>query len=226
MKQNAAAGIVLAALAAYFFTRGNEARAAQVDVETQDTSAAPSDADRNADTTQPTYAPPTASSDADRNISAFLFTIRASEHRYPDNVLNDAAYHIFYGGKRFYDMSDHPAITGEVAPVPLSNNVCAASGLEPGCVSTAAGAYQFIRPTWKRLRDKLQLPDFSPESQDLAAVQLLDDIGALSLIRAGEIDAALKKASKVWASLPYSTAQQNPKTLQYALDRFAEGLTA
>jgi len=226
VKQNAAAGIVLAALAAYFFTRGNEARAAQVDTETQDTSAAPSDAQANADTTQPNYAPLTASNDPDRNVSAFLFTIRASEHRYPDNVLNDAAYHIFYGGKRFYDMSDHPAITGEIAPVPLADNVCAASGLEPGCVSTAAGAYQFIRPTWKRMKSKLGLQDFSAESQDLAAVQLLDDIGALSLIRAGDIDAALKKASKVWASLPYSTAQQNPKTMQYALDRFAEGLTA
>lgn len=226
MKKEAAAGIVFAALAAYFFTRGNEARAAQVDVETQDTSAAPSDADRNADTTQPNYAPPTASNDADRNVSAFLFTIRASEHRYPDNVLNDAAYHIFYGGKRFYDMSDHPAITGEVAPVPLSDTVCAASGLEPGCVSTAAGAYQFIRPTWKRLKNKLNLQDFSPGSQDLAAVQLLDDIGALSMVQSGDIQGALKKASKVWASLPGSSAQQNPKTLQYALDRFAEGLTA
>lgn len=224
MKENAAAGIVLAALAAYFFTRGNEARAAQVDIETQDTSAAPSEADANADTTQSNYAPLMASNDPDRNVSAFLFTIRASEHRYPDNVLNDAAYHIFYGGKRFYDMSDHPAITGEIAPVVLSDNVCAASRLEPGCVSTAAGAYQLLRPTWKRLRDKLGLTDFSPASQDIAAIQLLDDIGALTLIRAGEIDAALKKASKVWASLPYSTAQQNPKKLQYALDRFAEGL--
>jgi lysozyme len=91
-------------------------------------------------------------------------------------------------------------------------------------VSSAAGAYQLIKATWIRLRDKLQLPDFSPASQDLAAVQLLDDIGALKLVQAGDIQGALAKASKVWASLPGSRAQQNPKTLQYALDRFAEGL--
>jgi len=226
MKKEAAAGIVFAALAAYFFTRGNEARAAQVDTAGQDTSVAPGEADMNVDTTAPTYAPPTASNDADTNVKAFLFTIRASEHRYPNDVTNDAAYHIFYGGKRFYDMSDHPVLTGEIKPVPLPNNICAASGLGPGCVSSAAGAYGFIKATWVRLRDKMQLPDFSPTSQDLAAVQLLDDIGALSLIQSGDIQGALKKASKVWASLPGSTAQQNPRTMQYVLDRFAEGLTA
>ena len=224
MKNKAAASIVFAALAAYFFTRGNEARAAQVDTAGQDTSVAPSEADMNVDTTQPTYAPGIASNDPDANIKAFLFTIRASEHRYPNDVTNDAAYHIFYGGKRFYDMSDHPVLTGELKPVPLLNNICAASGLGPGCVSSAAGAYQFIKATWIRLRDKLQLPDFSPASQDLAAVQLLDDIGALKLVQSGDIEGALAKASKVWASLPGSRAQQNPRTLQYALDRFAEGL--
>jgi len=224
VKNQAAAGIVFAALAAYFFTRGNEARAAQVDTAGQDTSVAPSEADMNVDTTQPTYAPGIASNDPDANIKAFLFTIRASEHRYPNDVTNDAAYHIFYGGKRFYDMSDHPVLTGELKPVPLPNNICAASGLGPGCVSSAAGAYQFIKATWVRLRDKMQLPDFSPASQDLAAVQLLDDIGALKLVQSGDIEGALAKASKVWASLPGSKAQQNPRTLQYALDRFQEGL--
>jgi len=224
MKNQAAAGIVFAALAAYFFTRGNEARAAQVDVATQDTSVAPSEADMNVDTTQPTYAPPTASNDPDANVKAFLFTIRASEHRYPNDVTNDAAYHIFYGGRRFYDLSEHPVITGEMKPIVLPNHVCAAVKLNPGCVSTAAGAYQLIMPTWTRLRNKLQLMDFSPASQDLAAVQLLDDIGALKLVQSGDIEAALAKASKVWASLPGSSAQQNPRTLQYALDRFQEGL--
>ena len=226
MKNQAAAGIVFAALAAYFFTRGNEARAAQVDTAGQDTSVAPSEADMNVDTTRPIYASPIASNDPDANVKAFLFTIRASEHRYPNDVTNDAAYHIFYGGRRFYNMADHPVLTGELPPVALPVNVCAASGLGPGCVSTAAGAYQFIKATWIRLRDKLQLPDFSPASQDLAAVQLLDDIGALKLVQSGDIEAALAKASKVWASLPGSSAQQNPKTLQYALDRFSEGLTA
>jgi len=226
MKNEAVAGIAFAALAAYFFSRGNEARDAQVDTASQDTSVAPREADANADNNASTYATPTASNDPDANVKAFLFTIRASEHRYPDDVMNDAAYHIFYGGKRFYNMADHPVATGELQGVPLPGAVCAAVGLKSGCVSTAAGAYQFLKPTWKGLQKKMNLPDFSPASQDLAAVQLLDDIGALSLIQEGDIDGALKKASKVWASLPYSSAQQNPRQYQFALDRFSEGLTA
>jgi lysozyme len=98
--------------------------------------------------------------------------------------------------------------------------------LKPGCVSTAAGAYQLIKPTWVRLRDRLNLPDFSPLSQDRAAVGLLEEIGAVDLIYAGDIEGAIKKASKIWASLPGSTAQQNPKALAYALNRFDDGLAA
>ncbi|NDB96346.1 MAG: hypothetical protein EBZ78_09340 [Verrucomicrobia bacterium] len=106
--------------------------------------------------------------------------------------------------------------------------MCRAAGLGPGCVTTAAGAYQFIKPTWERVRQakgaRKRLVDFSPNSQDEAAVRLLDEIGATPLITQGRIGDAIKVASKTWASLPGSKAQQNPRALQYALDRFAEGL--
>lgn len=157
------------------------------------------------------------------DINAFLWMIRACEHRYPRDVVNDDCYEIFYGGQRFSDLSDHPVITGELAPVPLPEHFCRAAGLKSPCFSTAAGAYQFIRPTWTRLRNKLGLDDFGFASQDRAALELLDENGITSLIEDGEIEAAIKKASRIWASLPGSTAQQNPKALQYALDRFAEG---
>ena len=160
------------------------------------------------------------------NLNAFLFMIKASEHVYPRDVVNDACYNIFYGGSTFDNMSDHPVNTGEKRGVPLADNVCRAVGLNPGCVSTAAGAYQIIRPTWNNIRNiKPRLPDFSKDSQDQAAIRLLDQVGALTLISEGDIKGAIKKASKLWASLPGSTAQQNPKKLQFALDRFAEGLT-
>ncbi|NBR71775.1 MAG: hypothetical protein EBT75_06755 [Proteobacteria bacterium] len=119
-------------------------------------------------------------------------------------------------------------ITGELEPVKLPGAMCRAAGLGPGCVSTAAGAYQFIKPTWERVRQtkgaRKRLVDFSPTSQDEAAVRLLDEIGATPLIQSGHIGDAIKVASRVWASLPGSRAQQNPKAMQYALDRFAEGL--
>jgi muramidase (phage lysozyme) len=66
------------------------------------------------------------------------------------------------------------------------------------------------------------LPDFEQQSQDLAALELLKESGAYDLILEGEIEGAIRKASKIWASLPGSTAQQNPKAMQYALDRFRE----
>lgn len=158
-------------------------------------------------------------------VRAFLFMIRACEHVYPRDVLNGACYSIFYGGSHFVDMSDHPVNTGEKQGVPLPDSFCAAVKLKPGCVSTAAGAYQFIRPTWNRIRDYApRLPDFSPASQDIAAERLLMECGAYDYVVMGDFDTAITEASTVWASLPKSTAQQNPKRMQYARERFFEGL--
>ena len=216
---------------AFLLLRGNKAQAAQVSVADQDTSEAPRESDYNPQTNIPTgeavtnLPPTTDPAEVSRRVAAFLYMIRACEHVYPRDVVGNAAYGIFYGGARFYDFSDHPTITGELRTVKLSDAVCAASGLGPGCVSSAAGAYQFIRPTWTRLRDRYGLPDFSPASQDEAATRLLDELGVVSMLRDGDVTAAIAEASGTWASLPGSRAQQGPKTALYALDRFSEGLT-
>jgi len=229
MKQGPA--LLFAGLAAYLLFRPQEAAALQVDQTTNDTSVVPAAAASNLET-NPVYTSPTippevrAMNDPQANLSAFLYMIRSTEHVYPRDVIGDAAYSIFYGGSKFQSFRDHPVLTGEKKGVPLPDAMCAAAGLKPGCVSTAAGAYQLIKPTWVRLRDKLNLPDFSPLSQDRAAVGLLEEIGAVDLIYAGDIEGAIHKASKIWASLPGSTAQQNPKALAYALNRFDDGLAA
>ena len=223
--------LLFAGLAAYLLLRPRDASATQVDTATNDTSVVPSAAFTNLET-NPVYTSPSippevrAMNDPQANLSAFLYMIRSTEHVYPRDVVNDAAYSIFYGGSKFQSFRDHPVITGEKKGVPLPDEMCRAAGLKPGCVSTAAGAYQMIKPTWVRMRDRLNLPDFSPLSQDLAAVGLLDEIGAVDLIYAGDIEGAIHKASKIWASLPGSTAQQNPKALAYALNRFDDGLKA
>lgn len=162
----------------------------------------------------------------EQRLNAFLFMIRSSEHAYPRDVLNNACYNIFYGGSYFENMIDHPVITGEKVGVPLPAAMCRASGYASGkCASTAAGAYQIIKPTWNSIRAIApRLPDFLPASQDEAARRLLAQCGALPLIYAGDIAGAIQKASKLWASLPGSTAQQNPKSLSFALARFDEGL--
>jgi len=221
--------LLLAGLAAWLLLRPREAAALQIDPSTNDTSVVPASAVTNL-INNPIFETPQippevrAMNDPQANLSAFLYMIRSTEHVYPRDVVNDAAYSIFYGGSKFQSFRDHPVITGEKKGIKLPDAMCRAAGLKPGCVSTAAGAYQFIKPTWVRMRDRLNLPDFSPLSQDLAAVALLDEVGALDLIYAGDIEGAIYKASKIWASLPGSTAQQNPKALSYALNRFDDGL--
>jgi muramidase (phage lysozyme) len=221
--------LLFAGLAAWLLLRPREAQALQVDAASNDVSVVPDAAVTNLET-NPIYnfvqipLEVQAMTEPQANLSAFLFMIRSTEHVYPRDVLNDAAYSIFYGGSKFSNFADHPVLTGEKKGVPLPDHFCKAAGLKPGCVSTAAGAYQLIKGTWTRLRDRLNLPDFSPLSQDRAAVGLLEEIGAVDLIYAGDIEGAIKKASRIWASLPGSTAQQNPKALAYAMNRFDEGL--
>lgn len=161
---------------------------------------------------------------ANSNVNAFLYMIRRAEHRAAD-VATGADYGTFYGGQRFKDFSDHPVNTGEKSGVRLRPDQCRALGFASGvCVSTAAGAYQFIKPTWNSLRaGPPRLPSFSPADQDLAAIRLLDRIGALALINQGDIGGAILLASKQWASLPGSSAQQNPKTVDEVIAYFADG---
>lgn len=226
-------GAAIAALVAAFLLLrpGRAAAAPAYDPVTNDIQNAPSQADSNPDynpTSSPEVVmeniPPVSDVGIPAAVAAFLYMIRASEHIYPRDVENDAAYRIFYGGAKFNDLSDHPVNTGEMKPIKLPDAMCRAAGRAPGCVTTAAGAYQIIRPTWNRARDALGLPDFSPDSQDKAAIFLLEESGAMELIGLGDIEGAIAKAAPVWASLPGSTAQQNPKKLAYALERYAEGL--
>lgn len=158
----------------------------------------------------------------DPRISAFLNMIGVLE------TGTDDSYNMFYGGSRFFDYSNHPVLTGEKDGVPLPSATCRAAGYASGnCVSTAAGKYQIIAPTWSELRAEYPaLPDFSPASQDEAAIRLLQKIGALDALLANDFDTALQLASKRWASLPGSTAQQNPKSYDYALSQYINYLEA
>lgn len=68
---------------------------------------------------------------------------------------SNGAYTIMNGGAHFTSFADHPG-----------------PGREGH--SSAAGRYQFIYSTWKSAQRALGLPDFSPESQDRAAVWLAE----------------------------------------------------
>lgn len=167
---------------------------------------------------------PGAEDMAQSNLQAFLYAIRSAEHNAAD-VASGEDYRTFYGGSRFSDMSDHPVITGEKKGVRLTPAQCRAAGFPGGvCVSTAAGAYQIIRPTWQRVRELYpRLADFSPASQDEAARRILAEIGAERLLRQGRIEEAIARASKQWASLPGSLAGQPTRSLQWVMARFRDG---
>lgn len=169
-----------------------------------------------------------ASATPEQRLAAFLYVIKASEHRFPDDVNNDACYNLFYSRIPFSNLSDHPVITKELRGVRLPDSMCANAGFPPGCVSTAAGAYQIIKPTWERARRSgtwgSRLPDFSKASQDEAARRILQMAGALDFVLAGDFETAIEKASPQWASLPKSTARQNPKSWRFVAARYDEGL--
>lgn len=144
------------------------------------------------------------------NLSAFLKMIRWAE-----GTSADDGYRICYGySHTINSFADHPAITGEWNGKVLTNTQCKNAGLSNGCKSTAAGAYQITKTTWKALRAKLiDLPDFSPASQDKAATALIEGRGALNDVLNGNIQTAITKCKNEWASLPGNTYGQGGKSM-------------
>lgn len=117
-------------------------------------------------------------------------------------------------------LSEHPAISGEWLGVNLPDAECIAAGMAPPCISTAAGKYQINRPTWKRIRNALKLTDFSPDSQDTAAVELIREHSGLALVNSGQTVAAISQVKNVWASLPGNEAGQPQRVLAALLQTY------
>ena len=79
--------------------------------------------------------------------------------------------------------------------------------------SDAAGRYQFLFATWAELKRKLSLPDFGPESQDAACMELIAGHGALASVQAGHFASAIAACNRTWASLPGSPYGQPTHSL-------------
>lgn len=90
--------------------------------------------------------------------------------------------------------------------------------------SSASGAYQFLERTWNGLAKQHGLKDFSPRSQDLGAIALLKQSGALDAIIKGDFDTAVKKANRTWASLPGSPYAQHTRSNEYVANSLAKHL--
>lgn len=161
----------------------------------------------------------TAIINGDQNVDALLEAIARAE----GTIGRGDPYRVAFGYRvTIKNLSDHPAITGEWMGEKLPDNQCKAAGFGPGCVSTAAGKYQITRTTWRKLKPRLNLRDFSPASQDAAAVELLRECGALALIQAGQFEAAVRAARRIWASLPGSGYEQPERSMAWLQDRYTE----
>lgn len=90
--------------------------------------------------------------------------------------------------------------------------------------SGAVGAYQFIEKTWNGLAKNYGFKDFSPRTQDLAAIALLKENGALPFITRGEFKAAEKRAGRTWASLPSSPYAQHKRSADFVEQSIAKHL--
>lgn len=131
------------------------------------------------------------------NVKAFLHALRFGE-----GTAGPDGYRTMFGGDLFdNNFVDHPrkAIRKSLGGKPIT--------------STAAGAYQFLSRTWDEMAKQYKLPDFSPASQDLAAIGLLIRRGAIPSILAGRVDSAVLATNKEWASLPGSPYGQPTVTL-------------
>ncbi len=81
-------------------------------------------------------------------------------------------------------------------------NTATHPGAGAGGSTTAAGMYQITIDTWRQHGGKMGLTDFTPETQDLIAVEMLRSIGVIDKIKAGDIAGAMPQAARKWAALP------------------------
>lgn len=87
-------------------------------------------------------------------------------------------------------------------------------------ITTAAGRYQIIWPTWVRIAAKLNLKMFTPADQDAAALELISEAGAMGDVKDGNLQAAIDKCSAIWASLPSSKYPQPKRSLEFAMNAY------
>jgi lysozyme len=98
------------------------------------------------------------------------------------------SYRVMFGGSLAPDLKQHPdkVMKGR---------------------STAAGAYQFLTPTWQQQQKKLGLGSFGPVEQDIAALDLARQrtmgLGGLSYLqKQGLTPEFVAALAPEWASLP------------------------
>ena len=136
------------------------------------------------------------------NVRSFLGMIGSAEGT------DKHGYNTLFGGGKMESLADHPRQLFDFTETTGRPNK-----------TTAAGRYQFLSNTWDEQAKKLGLPDFGPQSQDLAAVNLLRERGILPDVLSGNWEAAVKKSGPIWASLPSSPYPQPRQSNEFVMNR-------
>ena len=151
------------------------------------------------------------------NLAAFLAMIKFSEGTSTSPATKMDGYDVIVTGidrvpEIFTDFSNHPFDSGRKSKVINSK----------GLTSNASGAYQFMKKDWRYYRALLKLPDFSPKSQDIWAIQLIRERGALPDIEAGRFVMAVRKCRNIWASLPGAGYGQPEHRIEKLVQAYAD----
>jgi len=136
------------------------------------------------------------------NVRSFLDMIGSAEGT------DKYGYNTLFGGGKVESLADHPRQLFDFTETTGRPNK-----------TTAAGRYQFLSNTWDEQSKKLGLPDFGPQSQDLAAINLLRERGILPDVLAGNWESAVKKSGPIWASLPSSPYPQPRQSNEFVMNR-------
>lgn len=149
--------------------------------------------------------PPPNPDNTASNRRAFLDMIAFAEGTSGPN-----GYRTLFGGHLFDSFADHPR-----------QRFAFTNKLGEQLYTTAAGRYQFLSRTWDDCAKRLSLPDFSQASQDLAALELIRQRGAMADVDSGRISKAVSRCAPIWASLPGAGYAQPEKKLNTLLAQYS-----
>jgi muramidase (phage lysozyme) len=122
-------------------------------------------------------------------------------------------YRTAFGGGRLSSLKDHPRYLKSFTQKNGKTNK-----------TSAAGRYQFLKGTWDGLAKKYGLRDFGAKNQDLGAVALLSQNGALQDLLDGNWQDAVRKSGATWASLPTAPASYSQPTKSWqTVNKFMGG---
>ncbi|WP_312903043.1 glycoside hydrolase family 24 protein [Chryseobacterium taichungense] len=144
--------------------------------------------------------------ECEARVRAFMRMIRKGE-----GTIDEGGYSRIVGGSKFSNFKSHPKIYIK------EHN------------STAAGAYQITLTNWdsenfSQWRSDNKVEDFSPESQDIyCAYLLIKKKRAFNDIKNNDLEGAINKCAKEWASLPgagYGQREESIETVKKLYNKF------